>query len=175
MHQPIHRPISTNTLREGKVSLKYWCSISEVLVNHQEYRPIGVSVDTSVYTWPMYRPILDQVLTDTWSSVDWCICWYIDWCVCRNHPKDTWSQIITWGGKFQLYLTSHFCAGVRDFDSNVKPLPYAPPPPSTGLTLIGALLILANLFLIFIFQLLLLIMIPRLKKIKIFLSFLWTL
>ena len=40
----IYRLISTNTLSEGKVSVKHRCCIGEVSVNHQVYRPIGVSV-----------------------------------------------------------------------------------------------------------------------------------
>ena len=51
----IYIPISTNTL-------------GEVSVNRQIYRPIGVSVDTSVDTPPIYRPTLDRVSTD--ASVD---------------------------------------------------------------------------------------------------------
>ena len=49
------------------------------------------------------------------------------------------------GGEFQLYLTTHFCPGGREFDSNflenVKSPPYAPctPPSLAGLPLIGAL------------------------------------
>ena len=70
---------STNTLGEGIVSVRYrtgavsvqyrW-SISEVSVNHQVYWPIGAWVDTLVDAWPIYRPILDRVSTDTWSTID---------------------------------------------------------------------------------------------------------
>ena len=59
MYQPIYRPISTNTL-------------GEVLVDRQIYRLIGVSVDSSVNTPQIYRPILDRVSTNvsTYASVD---------------------------------------------------------------------------------------------------------
>ena len=84
MYQPIYRPISTNTLGEGKVSVKHRCgigevsvkyrwSLGEVSVSHQVYRPIAVSVDTLVDTRLIYRPILDRVSTDTRSSIDRCI------------------------------------------------------------------------------------------------------
>ena len=70
MYQLIYWPISTNTLSEGKVLVKYWWSLGEVLVNHQVYRLIGVSVDTSVNTWLIYRPILDWVSTNTWLTTN---------------------------------------------------------------------------------------------------------
>ena len=42
--------------------------------------------------------------------------------------------IISWGGEFQLYLTSHICPGVGNFIAifleNVKIQPYAPAPPT---------------------------------------------
>ena len=57
----------------GQVSVKYRSSIGQVSVNRQVYRPIGVSVDTSVGTRPIYRPVLDRISTDTRSSIDRCI------------------------------------------------------------------------------------------------------
>ena len=50
----------------SEVSVKYRWSIGEVSVNHQVYRPIGVLVDTQ----PIYQPILDQVSTDSRSSIE---------------------------------------------------------------------------------------------------------
>ena len=44
----------------GQMSVKYrWSSIGEVSVNRQVYRTIGVSVDTSVDTRPIHRPVLE--------------------------------------------------------------------------------------------------------------------
>ena len=83
MYQPIYRPISTNTLGKGEVSVKHQCSIGEVSVKYRWSlseppsistdssigRYIGrVSTDISTYTRsgidrysieyrPMYRPI----------------------------------------------------------------------------------------------------------------------
>ena len=52
----------------SEASVKYRSSIGQVLVNRQVYRPIGVSVDISVDTRPIYRPVLDRVSTDTLPS-----------------------------------------------------------------------------------------------------------
>ena len=78
----------------GAVSVKYRGNISEVSVNHQVYRPIGVSVHTSVDTRPIYRPILDRVSTDIRSSIDHCIDRYIDRCIGGGSPWDTWSLFL---------------------------------------------------------------------------------
>ena len=100
MHLPIQGHLSTTRVSVecrlmyelkyrwsiGAVSVKYRGNISEVSVNHQVYRPIGVSVHTSVDTRPIYRPILDRVSTDTQSSIDQCIDWYISWCIGRGPP-----------------------------------------------------------------------------------------
>ena len=69
MYKPIYRLISTNTPSVkvkcrwsiGAVSVKYRRNIGEVSVSHEVYRPIGVSVDTSVDTRPIYWPILDHL------------------------------------------------------------------------------------------------------------------
>ena len=108
----ISTDINLNTNGEGKVSLKHWCIISEVSVNHQVYRPIGVSVDIMVDTWSMYRPILDR------SSVDWSIGWYIDRCICCK-PPITYvipNHYLGWGMSVAFDLT--FLPGGREFDSN---------------------------------------------------------
>ena len=53
-------------------------------------------------------------------------------------------------GEFKLYLTSHFCPGVGNLTaifwkmSKSRPIPCPSPPPTTGLTLIGALLLILH-------------------------------
>ena len=101
-------------------------------------------------------------------------------CIGRSTKKDSWSMIKSLPGVRNFsYIWPHIFAWGSEFDSNFfwkmsnpcHNCPASSPPPAWHW--LGAyLLILANLFLILIFQLLLLIVIPCLKKIKIFLSFL---